>query len=384
MAACGLVLMTGTAAAGLITLDVNPNGTTPYRTLGAAVATANADLNPINLYILRLAAGTYTNDYANVRRTMQIVGAGAGSTILKSTQALPNQKGIIHTTASLLVKGVTLTGAFISNNLGGNGAGIREQMTGAGILRVEDTVFDGNQTGILTAGSKHQANVVIIGSQFRNNGNASKNSGQEHALYVGDAASLTVLDSVFCGEVGAGHNIKSRAARTTISGVDSYEGVAGGGCTGAGNASRGIDLPNGGVALLNDVDLFQGPGSPNWSLMSYGVEGIKHPVNSLTMRDVDMVSTRGGVAIQYAGGAACTYDSASSFVGVPTPSVCSLTGTPLGDGPGTQTLASSMIAPQAVPEPGTLALLLAALVGFSVYNTPIGRRGSRSASGENA
>ena len=78
-------------------------------------------------------------------------------------------------------------------------------------------------------------------------------------MYVNDAASLTISSSVFCGQVGQGHNIKSRAAATTITGVRSYEGVAGGGCTASGNASRGIDIPNGGVLSMTDVDLFQGP-----------------------------------------------------------------------------------------------------------------------------
>src|SRR3954462_4641619 len=88
--------------AGLITVSVAPGG------LGAAVAAANADLDLGNTYRLNLAAGTYLNEYANVRRPMEIVGAGAAATVLQSTSDLPNQKGIIHTTASLLVQGLTL------------------------------------------------------------------------------------------------------------------------------------------------------------------------------------------------------------------------------------------------------------------------------------
>jgi hypothetical protein len=312
----------GPSHAGLITLTVDRAGGGDYTSLSTAVTAANADTDLANTYRLLLAGGTYLNDYANVRRPMEIVGAGAGSTILRSTQDLPNQKGIIHTTASLLVKGVTLAGAYIADALGGNGAGIREQMTGAGTLRVEDSVFQGNQMGILTGGSRGQAQVVVSGSQFRENGNASgTTSGFGHSLYVNDAASLEVSDSTFCGEVGPGHNIKSRAARTSIDGVDSYEGVVGGGCDTAGNASRGIDIANGGVVSISDTRLYQGAGSPNYHLMGYASEGMTHPNNSLTMTNVDFVNTNGGTAVGMSWGGGtnpCTLSDVT-FSGVSTP-----------------------------------------------------------------
>src|SRR6188472_810327 len=113
------------ADAALITLDV-----TPASTLRAAVARANLDINPLNSYDLRLAPGTYLNDFpATIVRPMIIEGtAGAASTTLKATVPLPNQKGILYTVSSLLVRGLTFTGAAISNALGGNGAGIRDQI----------------------------------------------------------------------------------------------------------------------------------------------------------------------------------------------------------------------------------------------------------------
>ena len=214
-------------------------------------------------------------------------GAGATATVLQSTINLPNQKAIIHTTASLSVSKLTLTGAFIPNASGGNGAGIRDQMP-SGTLSVDDVTFRGNQEGILTGGSGGKEIVRISNSRFEGNGNASKNTGQEHGVYVNDAASLTISSSVFCGQVGQGHNIKSRAAATTITGVRSYEGVAGGGCTASGNASRGIDIPNGGVLSMTDVDLFQGPATGNSAMFEYGAEGLRFSVNRASLTGVDL------------------------------------------------------------------------------------------------
>src|SRR3954468_13816462 len=90
------------AQAGVITLSVNQAGGGDFTSLKAAVAAANADGNLGHLYHIDLAAGTYLNDFApSITRPMEIFGAGAASTVLKATQALPNQKGILHTIASL-------------------------------------------------------------------------------------------------------------------------------------------------------------------------------------------------------------------------------------------------------------------------------------------
>ena len=52
--------------------------------------------------------------------------------VLNATIPLPNEKGIILTTASLTVVGLSFQGATIEDSLGGNGVGIRDQNTGPG------------------------------------------------------------------------------------------------------------------------------------------------------------------------------------------------------------------------------------------------------------
>jgi hypothetical protein len=110
-----------------------------------------------------------------------------------------------------------IPGAAIPSSDGGNGAGIRDQSNDATSLVVENSKFVGNQEGILTgsdSGSTHLDQVTISNTRFINNGNPDPSAFQ-HALYVGDAASLTVTGSLFCGQI-IGHDIKSRAAQTAV------------------------------------------------------------------------------------------------------------------------------------------------------------------------
>jgi hypothetical protein len=286
-----------------------------------------------------------------VARAGRLDGYAEAATLVTSAQVCK----ALGPDGSILIggEGLTFTGAFIADALGGNGAGIRDQITGAGSLRIEDSVFRGNQEGVLTGGSGNQEHVIVKNSKFLDNGNTNNNAGQEHGIYVNDAASVAIDGSLFCGQKNGGHNIKLRSLTSMISNVQSYEGTAGPGCAGIGNASRGIDLPNGGVATLSNVDLFQGAASPNFSLVEFGAEGLKYAQNSLSLNDVAFTSTSGGVGIQwFAGATPCTFQDVT-FSGVAnqtTPAGVCRTG-----------MITSPGSPTPFNEPGSLALLAAAL-----------------------
>lgn len=279
-AGVGALVTAGCAQANTIVLTVGTTG--HYKTISSAVSAADADSNPGNYYDIQVAPGTYTNDFPYVARpmTIEVNPRFAGrAVVLKATKALPNEKGIILTVASLTVNGLTFTGAEISNALGGNGAGIRDQNTGPGAnLTVLNSIFTGNQEGILT-GNDAGETITVVNSKFVNNGNPDVNYFQ-HGLYVNYAGSLTVSNSLFCGQL-IGHDVKSRAAVTTIENNRLYDGAANAalGCN-AGSSSLAVDLPNGGAATVSGNAIVQGAASQNYKMVDYGEEGLVYSNNN--------------------------------------------------------------------------------------------------------
>jgi hypothetical protein len=348
-AAAGLTLLATllatTAHAGIITLTV---GSAAAPTLTAAANIANADLNPTNTYDILIPAGIYINDFANVTRPMTIESSG-GTVILLANGQLLLDKGIIVTTSSLTVRGLTFTGAAIDQSLGGNGAGIRDQSTGATTLRVEGSSFIGNQDGILTGGSGNQEIVQIIGSTFLDNGSTN---GQTHALYVGDALSLLVQGSTFCGTI-VGHNIKSRAQTSTVTGTTGFDGATGGGCAGPGSASYDFEFPNGGVVNLDNDTLIQGAFTQNSSMLGYGAEGYPYANNTLSVTNTSFTSANFGTGIQQFGSTgSCTLQN-TTFAGTTT-------------NVSPSTFCTIVSPPVTVPEPNLIWLAWMAGIGWTV------------------
>jgi hypothetical protein len=295
-----LALLAGPALAGEVDISVGPGG--QYQHLRDAVAVANADPNPSNTYVINLAPGVYLNDFpAPIVRPMviqtdpSIAQTGA---VLRATVPLPNAKAILLTFASLTVRGIEFTGAYIDDSLGGNGAAIRDQNpegTPAALV-VDNSLFHDNQAGIVQ-GDDSAETVTIVNSQFINNGNPDI-CCFTHGVYIDEAASLTVTGSLFCGQL-IGHEVKSRAAQTTVMGSQIYSGEgapANSGCR-IGNASFDIQIANGGVASIRGNQLVQGPSAQNHKIVSYGAEGVNFATNSLSVANNNFVSTANSIAV---------------------------------------------------------------------------------------
>ncbi len=243
-----------------------------------------------------VAAGTYTNDFAQIRTKITLQSVG-GMVNLVATVAPPNGKAILDVYTDAVIDGFGFFGAKVPDH---NGAGIRGN---AGNLTIRNSLFMDNENGILIAPDA-TATVLIQQSEFAHNGGGD---GYTHNLYVGAVKQLTIENSYFHDAV-VGHEIKSRALSTTITNSRIVDG--------AGNASYSIDLPEGGTVLLQGNVIEKGAQAPNQTIIHFGGEGAAYAGSSLVMTGNTVVNDRAGaVGLTNAAGAAVTV-TGNQFFGV--------------------------------------------------------------------
>ncbi|WP_428485876.1 Hint domain-containing protein [Rhodopila sp.] len=263
----------------MTTLTVGTGSGFDYGTLaGAIAASGNGD-------VIRVQAGTYTNDFATITTSIAIEGVG-GMVNLVATEAPPNRQGILTigtpgaTGPDVTLYNMSFSSAAISGADGANAAGIRYK---SGNLTLNNTDFTNNQDGLL-ADADPTGNITINNSQFAENGGPS---GQTHNLYVGGIQQLTIDNSYFYDPL-VGHDIKSRAANTTIedSRIDDPNGTG----------SYEIDLPNGGNAVIRDNVIDKGAGAHNANFISFGAEGGLHAGSTLSVTGNTVINDYGSNA----------------------------------------------------------------------------------------
>ena len=245
-----------------------------YGSIEAAVAASSSgDTIDVN-------AGTYTNDFITINHSLTLQSVG-GTVTLVATVPPPNLKGVIDEGGSgevVTINGFNISGATISDNDGGNGAGIRYE---GGILSLNNDNIHDNQDGLL-ANPDSAGTISINNSTFNHNGSGS---GLTHNIYVNQIASFDISNSVITGAV-VGHEIKSRAANTTITNNQIGDGPTG-------DASYEIDLPNGGNAVISGNTIEKGPNAQNSNGISFGEEGNLYFKSNLTVTNNVILNDHG-------------------------------------------------------------------------------------------
>jgi len=228
--------------------------------------------------VVAVQAGKYLNDFATIYHKITLQGVG-GMVKMVATVPPPNGKAILTTDNDVTVDHFEFSGAKAADR---NGAGIRYE---TGNLTITNSYFHDNENGLLSAADPN-GTITIKNSEFGHNGNGN---GLTHNIYVGIIKQLTIQDSYFHDAV-VGHEIKSRALNTTITGSRIQNN--------AGNASYEIDLPQGGNALIQGNVIQQGPGTSNPVIIAFGEEANLNPNSSLIVRGNTIVNDKtGGIAV---------------------------------------------------------------------------------------
>jgi hypothetical protein len=211
---------------------------------------------------LFVSAGTYETPL--IIRKNDITITGVGHVIF--------QRGVASGKGYILSQGNNLTISNIEcrdiSVRDGNGACVRQEGVN---LTLNHVYFHSSQEGVLETAS--QAGVINIhNSRFEHLGF----NGQAHGIYT-NKASLQIEQSLFIAAKSEGHAIKVRGNKLTIekSIIVSLSS----------EDSRLIDMPNGGDLLVANSLLAQGPNSVNGQMIGYGLEGITHQQNTISLID---------------------------------------------------------------------------------------------------
>ncbi len=218
--------------------------------------------------IILVDAGTYTNDFATVTTKITIEAVGGMANFI-ATEAPPNEKGILTVDNDVTVENCGFSGCTISDEDGGNGAGIRYE---GGQMILENDSFENNQDGILGAPviAGLTNTVSVDHCLFENNGSGT---GYTHNFYMGAVSKVTFTDNVSEG-ANVGHEFKSRAYANDIENNVFADGPTG-------DASYEIDLPNGGADTVSGNLIEKGPNAQNQTFVHFGGEGIPYANSAL-------------------------------------------------------------------------------------------------------
>jgi hypothetical protein len=213
---------------------------------------------------IEIEAGPYPGDAAVWRQRGLTIRGRGGRAHLRADGAHAEGKGIwVIKGANTTIENIEFSGAKVPDR---NGAGIRLEGPG---LTVRHCYFHHNENGILT-GANTESDILIEHSEFAHNGFGD---GQSHNMYIGTVRSLTLRASNV-HHANIGHNIKSRAIKNYIT----YNRIMD---EADGRSSYAIDLSDGGLAFVVGNLIQQGPANDNRTVVAYGAEGYRNPLNEL-------------------------------------------------------------------------------------------------------
>ena len=207
-----------------------------------------------------ILAGTYPSDVTNWTADDLLLRGLGGFAVLASNGLSWGDKAI------WVIQGDRTTVEWIAfadcTSTSNNGAGIRQE---GHDLIVRHCLFHDNENGIL-AGTVNPSNITIEFSEFAHNGYGD---GFSHNLYINHIDTL-IFRFNYSHHAHVGQELKSRAHVNFIT----YNRI---GNEATGDASREIDLPDGGQAYLIGNSIQQGPMGQNSNLVGYGVESLSNP-----------------------------------------------------------------------------------------------------------
>ncbi len=215
---------------------------------------------------VEIDAGLYTGDVAKwYANNLLLRGIGPARAHLEAAGKNAEGKAIwVIKGADCRVENIEFSGCTVPDH---NGAGIRQEGQN---LTLRNCFFHHNEMGILT-GNDGKSQYDFEGCEFAENGFGD---GYSHNIYIGHVRSFSMR---FCysHDAHVGHLVKSRAELNFLY-CNRLTGENGDG-------SYEIDLPNGGIAVVEGNIIEQSANSQNGGIISYGLEGLTNPDKAIAL-----------------------------------------------------------------------------------------------------
>ncbi len=238
----------------------------PYTLPGAAAAVAEDGDTVL------IDAGSYVDCATWTRNNLLIRGVGGYAHV--HDKSCGGKAIWVIQGNNTTVENIEFSGAAVPDR---NGAGIRQEGTN---LTVRHCFFHDSEEGIL-AGDNAASTILIEYSEFARCGYGD---GYSHNMYINHVRRFTIRNS-YIHHARVGHDIKSRAYETYIL----YNRISD---ESDGTASRNIDLPNGGFAVILGNLIHHGPKTENSNAIAFGLEGLTNPARSLFIACNTIVNER--------------------------------------------------------------------------------------------
>ncbi len=212
--------------------------------------------------VIRLTAGHYQQAAVLYANDVSIIGELGAVIFGKSIQG---KGALVIKGDNTYIEGIECHSIYVPDN---NGVCVRLEGKGITLNKVH---FHHAQGGLL--GSRKGGDIRIENSRFEHLGDGAF----YHGIYTLEQTRLFIHNSYLLNNRNAGHEIKSRSYHTEIT----HSVVA----ASQSKDSRLIDVPNGGILIIRDNILVEGPFSENHDLLSWGVEGVKHPQGQIIIEN---------------------------------------------------------------------------------------------------
>lgn len=197
-----------------------------------------------------IPAGVYDVTDLKIYKSIALVGAADGKTVLRSAEA--TEKGLLVPLSGvdLTVENITFEGARSWDR---NGAGIRHEGRN---LTIVNCRFISNEDGVLATGDVDGV-ITVRGSAFIDSGFGD---GLSHGIYVLNGKKLEIDKSRFEG-TRIGHHVKSLADETVVTNSVLDDGH--------GKGSYAVDASKGGAVRIEGNTIVQAANGENDSIINY-------------------------------------------------------------------------------------------------------------------